>query len=60
MKIIFGVKLYDYSEVAEMFGVGKLTISGYVKKYGLKSQTIERRKYLPESEIKKLLAQQED
>lgn len=60
MKIILGIKLYDFEEVSQMFGVGKVTVSRYVRKYGLKTQTIDRKKYLPESEIKKLLAQQDN
>ena len=55
MKIILGKKLYDYDEVATIFGVHKTTIARYVKERGLQTKTILRRKYISEEQIKKLL-----
>lgn len=55
MKIILGERLFDLEETARMLGVRKTTISGYIGKYGLKTTIIERKKYLSEDEIRKLI-----
>lgn len=55
MKIILGQKLFDYGEVAKMIGVGETTIRKYVKERGLQTTTIERRRYLSEEGIKKMI-----
>lgn len=56
MKIILGQRLFDYEEVAKMLGVGVSSIRKYVSGRGLSTTTIERRKYLSEEEIKKMIA----
>lgn len=55
MKIILGQKLFDLDEVSKMIGVGKTTLRKYIKDKSLQTTTIERRKYLSEDEIKRMI-----
>lgn len=54
--MILGEKLFDLDEVAKMIGVGRVTLTKYIKERGIQPTMIERKKYLNETEIKKLVS----
>lgn len=64
-KVILGIKLYTYPEVAELLGVQVASVTKYAKERGLKSQTIGGTKYVSEENLKEFIqsdekAQRED
>lgn len=55
MKVIAGIKLYDLEEVGSMLGVSKNSVQKYCRGKGIEYTIINRRKYLSESQIRKLV-----
>lgn len=53
-KVILGIKLYSFPEVAELLGVQTASVAKYSKR-GLKSQTIGGTKYISEQNLKEFL-----
>lgn len=53
-KVILGIKLYSFQEVADLLGVTTTTITKYTKQ-GLKYQVIGGSKYVSEGNLKKYL-----
>lgn len=56
MKIVCGLRLYSLEEVGRMVGVGKITLSRYVRERGVETTTIGRKKYLDEEGIRRLVS----
>ena len=50
-KVILGVKLYAFAEVAELLGVQLASVTKYSQTKGLKSQTIGGIKYVSEQNL---------
>ena len=55
MKIILGKKLFDYEEVSRMLSVNKNTVARYVKRDKVTPTVIERKKYLSEADVLKII-----
>lgn len=55
MKIIKDIKLYDLEEGAKIFGVSRQSFASWIKKYGIKTVVIMRKKYISEEDITTLL-----
>lgn len=58
-KVILGIKLYTYPEVAELLGVQVASVTKYAKERGLKSQTIGGIKYVSEENLKEFIQSDE-
>lgn len=55
MKVILDEKLFTLEEVGKMLGISKPLVSIYARERGVKTTIINRRKYINEEGIKKLL-----
>ncbi len=55
MKIIFDERFFSLEEVGRMMGISKPLVSTYCKERGVKATTINRKKYVTEDGIKKLV-----
>lgn len=60
MKVILGIKLYNLTEVSELLGVRKPTISQYIRDGKLKAQTIAGMKYVSEDGLRDFLMSKEE
>lgn len=58
-KVILGIKLYTFHEVAELLGVQIQSVTKYTKERGLKYQTIGGTKYVSEENLKRFLQSDE-
>lgn len=58
-KVILGIRLYTYPEVAELLGVQVASVTKYAKERGLKSQTIGGIKYVSEENLKEFIQSDE-
>lgn len=58
-KVILGIKLYTFPEVAELLGVQVSSVTKYTKERGLKSQTIGGIKYVSEENLKEFIQSDE-
>ena len=55
MKVVLDVKLYTLTEVGQLLGVQRPTVSKYVAEGKLKARTIGGYKYVAEESIKEFL-----
>lgn len=55
MKVIAGLKLYDLEEVGNMLGVSKNSVQKYSQGRDIEFTIINRKKYLSETQIRKLV-----
>ncbi len=55
MKEILDVKLYTMQEFADLLGVTKLTARNYTFKYNLATQTIGRKLYITDRQVRNFL-----
>lgn len=55
MKIIFDERFFSLEEVGRMMGISKPLFSTYCKERGVETTTINRKKYVTEDGIKKLV-----
>jgi predicted transcriptional regulator len=58
-KVILGIKLFTFPEVAELLGVQPASVTKYAKERGLKSQTIGGTKYVSEENLKEFIQSDE-
>lgn len=55
MKVILDEKLFTLEEVGKMLGISRPLVSIYAKERGVETTTINRKKYINEDGIKKLV-----
>lgn len=55
MKVILDEKLFTLEEVGKMLGISRPLVSIYAKERGVETTTINRKKYINEDGIKKLI-----
>lgn len=58
-KVVLGIKLYTFPEVAELLGVQTASVTRYAKERGLKAQTIGGIRYVSEENLKEFLQSDE-
>jgi len=55
MKVILGERFFTLEEVGKMLGVSRESVSKYIREREVETSTIQRRKYVTEDGVKKLL-----
>lgn len=55
MKELLGVKLYTLTEIGELLGVQRATVSKYIQQDRLKARTIGGQKYVSEEDLRDFL-----
>jgi len=55
MRIIDGIKFYDYEDLSKILGVSVQSVRNYIRRENLNPRIFNRRKYLTQSELDKIL-----